>query len=230
MNDLPRPARPGGMTELEERLLAASVHRRLFSRPAEIVTIGRYRVLGRLGQGGMGVVFSAHDDQLDRRVAIKLLHAGRGQVGGEAHARLRREALALGRLSHPNVVGVYEIGEAAGQLFVAMELVEGVTLQAWLGERPRGAAEIVAAYAQAGQGLAAAHAGGLVHRDFKPDTGLASQALENSRVSRLRVGCVPSLYQAQEPVKGQEETALVPRPAPTDLGLPGTLRGDLSRR
>jgi len=172
MEDSPLPPRPGGMTELEERLLAASVHKRLFTQPAEAATIGRYRVLDRLGQGAMGVVYSALDEQLDRRIAIKLLHAGRGQVHGEARERLRREALALGRLSHPNVVAIYEIGEARDQLFVAMELVEGVTLQAWLTERPRRVTEILAAYVQAGHGLAAAHAVGLVHRDFKPENVL----------------------------------------------------------
>jgi predicted Ser/Thr protein kinase len=192
MEDSPLGPRPGGMTELEERLLAASVHNRLFKQRAESVTIGRYRVLGRLGQGAMGVVYSALDEQLDRRIAIKLLQTGRGR--GEARERLRREALALGRLSHPNVVAIHEIGEAEGQLFVAMELVEGVTLQAWLMERPRRVAEVLAAYVQAGRGLAAAHAVGLVHRDFKPeniligsdgrvrvvDFGLARQAFDTT--------------------------------------------------
>ena len=168
MERSPLPPRPGAMTELEERILAAAVSRRLFSQPGAPARIGRYHVRERLGQGGMGVVFSAHDDQLDRPVAIKLLHASRGQVTGEARERLRREALALGRLSHPNVVAVHEFGEAEGQLFVVMELVVGVTLQTWLGERPRAVAEIVAVLTQAGQGLAAAHAVGLIHRDFKP--------------------------------------------------------------
>ncbi|MBZ5711961.1 serine/threonine-protein kinase [Nannocystis pusilla] len=171
--DPERPGpRPGALSDLEARLLAAAVGKRLFQRPAEPVQLGRYRLLGRLGQGGMSVVFRAQDPQLRREVAVKLLHSPRGQPDPEQLARLRREAHALGRLSHPNVVQVFEIGEADGQTFVVMELVRGTTLCEWLRERPREPAEIVEVLAQAGRGLAAAHAAGIIHRDFKPENVL----------------------------------------------------------
>jgi len=168
-------ARDALLSELEARMLVASLRTRLFQRPDLPVRLGRYRLLGRLGEGGMGTVFAAHDEQLDRRVAVKLLHTTRGKSGATPLARLRREAQALARLSHPNVVQVFEIDEFDGQAFVAMELVRGVTLRAWLAQRTRGLDEILEVFIQAGHGLAAAHAAGLVHRDFKPKSRRPSQ-------------------------------------------------------
>jgi serine/threonine protein kinase len=127
----------------------------------EARSIGRFAVLRKVGEGGMGAVYAAFDERLARRVAIKLLHA-------TDHGRLLREAQALARLSHPNVVQVYEIGEAHGHVFVAMEYVEGPTLAAWRAAAPRDAAAILSVFLQAGEGLHAAHLSGLVHRDFKP--------------------------------------------------------------
>ncbi len=125
--------------------------------------LGRYHVLDRLGRGGMGTVVEAYDPSLDRKIAIKVLHRG----GHDREVRLLREAQALARLSHPNVVQVYEVGEVEGRLFIAMEMVQGQTLARWHADiRPW--REVVQAYLQAGRGLAAAHAQGLVHRDFKP--------------------------------------------------------------
>ena len=133
-------------------------------------SIGRYVVIDRIGEGGMGVVYAAYDPELDRRVAIKLLQASeRGDRSTEGRARLLREAQAIARIAHPNVVGVHDVGTFGDGIFVAMEYVEGTTLRAWLAERPRAAREILAMFLQAGRGLAAAHAKGLVHRDFKPD-------------------------------------------------------------
>src|SRR5690606_12022887 len=109
--------------------LRALVAARLFGAAAEPVEIGRYRVLKRLGAGGMGVVYSAYDNELDRKIAIKLL---RGVDEDGAHmARLKREAQALAKLSDPNVVAVHDIGMFRGQVFVAMEFVEGVNLREW---------------------------------------------------------------------------------------------------
>ncbi|SFF35550.1 Serine/threonine protein kinase, partial [Nannocystis exedens] len=174
--DPERPGpRPGALSDLEAKLLAAKVGGRLFQRPAEPVQLGRYRLLGRLGQGGMSVVFRAQDPQLRREVAVKLLHSPRGQPDPEQLARLRREAQALGRLSHPNVVQVFEIGEADGQSFVVMEFVRGTTLREWLHERPRALGEVVEMVSQAGRGLAAAHAAGIIHRDFKPENVLVGE-------------------------------------------------------
>jgi tetratricopeptide (TPR) repeat protein/tRNA A-37 threonylcarbamoyl transferase component Bud32 len=128
--------------------------------------LGRYVLLARLGEGGMGVVYAAYDETLDRKVALKLL---RSRGSETAQLRLIREAQALARLSHPNVVQIYEIGETSEQAYLVMEFVDGVTLGVWRLEQPRSRAEILAVFTAAGHGLAAAHAAGLVHRDFKPD-------------------------------------------------------------
>jgi tetratricopeptide (TPR) repeat protein/predicted Ser/Thr protein kinase len=128
--------------------------------------LGHYVMLQELGRGGMGVVCAAYDQKLDRKVAIKLLH-GRGNE--KAQARLVREAQALARLSHPNVVQIYEIGQLEQLAFIVMEFVDGVTLKQWLRSEARSPEAILAVLDAAGRGLAAAHAQGLVHRDFKPD-------------------------------------------------------------
>ncbi|HWB76300.1 MAG TPA: serine/threonine-protein kinase [Nannocystaceae bacterium] len=147
----------------------------------ELPRIGRYALLSRLGEGGMGAVYTAYDEQLDRRIAIKLLHDRHD--GNETRARLMREAQALAKLSHPNVVVIYEVGEHKGRVFLAMELVKGRTLGAWVRARAPSWREILAAYLQAGRGLAAAHAAGLVHRDFKPDNAM----IDDDAVGRVRV-------------------------------------------
>ncbi len=131
--------------------------------------IGRYVLISSVGQGGMGVVFLAYDPELDRKVALKLLKMG--LLNREGKQRLVREAQAMARLSHPNVVPVYDVGTVENQAFVAMEYVEGQTLKRWL-KTPRAWRDVVAVMRDAGRGLAAAHAAGLVHRDFKPDNVL----------------------------------------------------------
>ncbi len=135
--------------------------------------VGRYVVLERIGAGGMGVVYAAYDPELDRKVALKLLHPERTGAAAEEHRlRLQREAQAIARLSHPNVVAVFDAGTLDEQVFVAMEFVAGRTLRQWLREEKRSWREIVAVFLAAGRGLAAAHDAGLVHRDFKPDNVL----------------------------------------------------------
>ena len=131
-------------------------------------SIGRYLIIERLGSGGMGVVYSAYDPDLNRRVAIKLLRSQPGALASQGRARLLREAQSMARLSHPNVVAVFDVGVAFDQVFVAMEFMEGATLGEWL-VRTRRTEDILRVFVDAGQGLAAAHAAGIVHRDFKPD-------------------------------------------------------------
>ncbi len=143
------------------------------AEPAPGSHVGRY-VLGRtLGTGGMGIVYEATDPALQRRVALKLL---RGQSGASSGAaRLVREARAAAALSHPNVVAIYEVGLHDETPFIAMELVDGLSVRAWLAERPRGVREILDVFVQAARGLAAAHRAGLVHRDIKPDNILVGR-------------------------------------------------------
>jgi tetratricopeptide (TPR) repeat protein len=152
-------------------------------------TVGRYVVLERIGAGNMGVVYRAYDPELDRRVALKLVRV-RGSFrrrAAEVKARLLREAQALARVGHPNVIHVYDVGtvddDAAARLdaqvdtgddstravFLAMEYVDGVTLRQWKRERQRHWREIVDVFRQAARGLWAAHQADVVHRDFKPD-------------------------------------------------------------
>ncbi|HET9627052.1 MAG TPA: serine/threonine-protein kinase, partial [Kofleriaceae bacterium] len=127
--------------------------------------LGRFQVEGKLGVGGMGIVYAAFDPRLQRQVAVKLLR----DVGSrDAKERLLREARAMARLAHPNVVTVYEVGAIGDRDFIAMELVRGESLRAWLRAAPRAPAAIVEAFVAAARGLAAAHAAGIVHRDFKP--------------------------------------------------------------
>ena len=133
--------------------------------------IGRYIVLGLLGKGGMGVVYSAYDPELDRKVALKLLRAPRrkGDDIDAKRTRLLREAKAIARLSHPNVVVVYDVGTYQDQVFIAMELIDGQTAMRWKTAKNPKWKQVLEVFVAAGEGIAAAHAADLVHRDFKPD-------------------------------------------------------------
>jgi hypothetical protein len=130
--------------------------------------IGRYTILALVGKGGMGEVYAAYDPELDRKVALKLLLGARTGGDGRSQARLLREAKAIAKLSHGNVVVVHDAGAFQDRVFVAMEFVDGRTAKDWLAEAPRSRREILEVFTAAARGLAAAHAAGLVHRDFKP--------------------------------------------------------------
>lgn len=129
-------------------------------------SIGRYMVINEVGVGGMGIVYRAYDTRLQREVALKCVRSE--VLSEEARARLIREAQAMAKLSHPNVVAVYDVELDQGRVIVAMEYVEGSTLRAWLGEAQRSWKSVVDVFVGAGRGLAAAHRAELLHRDFKP--------------------------------------------------------------
>jgi predicted Ser/Thr protein kinase len=183
------------------------------SAPPE--SIGRFRVERQLGAGAMGVVYAAFDPDLERRVAVKVLRAAPGNV---ARNRLLREARAMARLSHPNVVTVHEVGTSGEQDYVATELITGSNLSEWLRAAPRSKREIVDAYLAAGRGLAAAHEAGLVHRDFKPHNVLRS---DEGRIVVTDFG----LARASHAEDGIEPVFAVDA-APMD---PGSLEADLTR-
>ena len=158
--------------------------------------IGRFVVLSKIGEGGMGAVYSAYDVDLDRRVALKLLRESAG-LDTLGHARMLREAQAMARLSHPNVVQIYEVGSHDEQIFIAMEHVKGTTLREWEEGRAKATAAdrraILDVYIQAGRGLAAAHRAGMVHRDFKPDNVLVG---DDGRARVLDFGIAASIGEA----------------------------------
>jgi tetratricopeptide (TPR) repeat protein len=214
---------------------AAAANGNLLARGA---AVGRFVVIGLVGKGGMGEVYAAYDPELDRNVAIKLLRAAGEDDSVEGRARLMREAQAIARVSHPNVVVVYDAGTFQDRIFIAMEFVEGSTLGYWMHARTRTWPEVLEVFTAAGRGLAAAHARELVHRDFKPenvmigadgqvrvmDFGLVQLAGERDRpVADRRSGGGPGRTAAPA------QTAAVPEPeidlmATRPTGLPTSAR------
>jgi tetratricopeptide (TPR) repeat protein len=165
--------------------------------------LGRYLLIEELGRGGMGRVLRAYDPKLQREVALKVLHE---ELDERHTTRLVREAQAMAKLSHPNVVQVYEADRVGDQTFVAMELVEGRTLQDWMRQEPHpGWRACVELFLQLGAGLAAAHERGLVHRDFKPGNAIID---DKGRPRVLDFGLVRKLGAEEE-----DEPSLVPRAA-----------------
>ncbi len=160
--------------DLERVVAFEAIRAQLFAGPGQPVSIGRFSIAQRIGQGGMGTVYLGVDPELERKVAIKVVRDLGGNVEEIERARrsLEREARAAAGLTHPNVVTVYESGRCGDGFYVAMEFVEGRTLRAWLELRRRGWEEVLTMFIGAGRGLQAAHVAGLAHCDFKPDNVL----------------------------------------------------------
>src|SRR5271168_2663886 len=184
--------------------------------------LSHYTIVEKIGAGGMGVVYRAHDEQLDRDVAIKVLP--RGSLTDEtARKRFRKEAMALARLNHPNIATVHEFGTQDDSDFLVTEYIPGITLDTKLARGPLPPAEVVRLGAQLAAGLAAAHQQGIIHRDLKPgnlrittdgrlkilDFGLAqlfhTEASAESTVTLANAGELSGTipYMAPEQLRGQ---------------------------
>jgi tetratricopeptide (TPR) repeat protein len=166
-----------------ERVVRASRLDALMCRPGD--QIDRYVILRELGSGGMSVVYVAYDPELDRHIALKLVRPGGAIAAAESAPRLQREAQALARLSHPNVVHVYDVGTFDKHVFIAMELVDGKTMRQWIVDEQPSWKQVLEVLLEAGEGLAAAHDAGLVHFDFKPSNVLIGT--EAGGQARVRV-------------------------------------------
>ena len=192
--------------------------------------LSRYEVRGRIAAGGMGKVYEAYDPQLQRRVALKVLRSELLDTAGREHwrARLLREAQAMARLSHPNVLAVHDAGSEGERVFIAMDLVEGDTLNDWAAAAPRSWRAVLAVMLQAGEGLAAAHRAGLVHRDFKPSNVLVDRS---GRALVLDFGLAAAISSAEAPPPPLDSSipTVPPTPARTSSGdsltIPGIVMG-----
>ncbi|HVE82845.1 MAG TPA: protein kinase, partial [Myxococcales bacterium] len=194
--------------------------------------LSRYEVRGRIASGGMGKVYEAYDPQLKRRVALKVLRSELLDSAGREHwrSRLLREAQAMARLAHPNVLAVHDAGSEGERVFIAMDLVEGQTLTDWAESAPRPWRAVLAVMLQAGDGLAAAHHAGLVHRDFKPANVLVDRS---GRALVLDFGLAAATSSAEAPAQ-PEPPPSAPPPAPASpprastgdsLTIPGIVMG-----
>ncbi len=211
------PLRPA--PDPEAAVARAHVMMRLLGEDEGVARVGRFTLLERVAQGGMGVVFAAYDPELDRKIAVKLLRSDTTEAS--MRKRIVREAQAMAKLSHPNVAQVFEVGEHQGSTFIAMEFVRGETLRDWQ-KTARAWREILEVYVQAGRGLAAAHAAGLVHRDFKPDNAIVGR---EGRVRVLDFGLARTGELAT--TTELETQTVLPSPHDDMLGTPLTHAGSI---
>jgi eukaryotic-like serine/threonine-protein kinase len=226
------PTKPGWQDALDSTVTAGAEGEPRQERGAPDLRRGtsfdRYVILDRVGEGGMGVVYAAYDSGLERKVALKFLHPDRSEPGSMRERRLLREAHAMARLSHPNVAVVYDVGSTDGHVFLSMEFVEGKDLRSWLAAEPRSASEILNIFVAAGRGLAAAHAAGIVHRDFKPANVLVD-AQNRPRVTDFGLSrASPALDHSVEEEGGspRDDAAGADSP-PSSLAVPLTWTGDV---
>jgi serine/threonine protein kinase len=194
-------------------------------------TVSHYRVVGKLGTGGMGVVYDAEDQRLARRVALKFLSEELAD-DPDAARRLRREAQTIALLNHPNICTIYEIDEHDGRAFIAMERLDGATLKAYMARKTLDTAEIADIAAQITEALGVAHARSVIHRDIKPGNIFVSA---ETRVKVLDFGLARRLPTASEDRNGMEGSTIPGRPLGTAsymaperiLQLPLDARSDL---
>ena len=184
---------PEATPVLGDEPTAASMHARRSASASAVARVARYVLLDRLGEGGMGVVWSAYDPELDRRIAVKLI---RGEADDAARQRFIREARAMAQLHHPAIVAIHDVGTTGEHAYIAMELVRGVTLRDWLKDDTRSWRTVLATFVRAGEGVAVAHRAGVVHRDFKPANVMVA---EDGRAVVLDFGL------ARAPTSGAEE-------------------------
>ncbi len=177
--------------------------------------LDRFVILQRIASGGMGQIYAAYDTRLDRKVAIKMLRRDIDSLGGNARQRLLREAQTLARISHPNVVHVYEAGVSGDVYFIVMEFVRGVTLSTWLAHHASDPnihwRMILGMFIDAGRGLAAVHEAGLIHRDFKPSNVLVG---EDGRVRVVDFGLARTEASGEDADIGESASSGVPIPIP----------------
>ncbi|MEO8703871.1 MAG: serine/threonine-protein kinase [Kofleriaceae bacterium] len=197
------------MRDFADELLQAKVKATLFGGD-HAPRLGRLVLLDRLGAGAMGTVYAAYDPKLDRKVAVKVLHAG----DADANARFVREARALGKVAHPSVVAIHDAGEVDGAAYLVMELATGVPLRAWIASTARDWRAVIRVMRDVAAGLAAAHRAGIVHRDLKPDNILVGDdraRLVDFGLAHDRTGTDPAAgtpsYMAPEVLAGQPATA-----------------------